>query len=497
MRILLLALVAFLGCTKLCFAQNRLPSVSDFMEKNDANKDGVLTKDEVADTNFKRQFARWDADKDGKVSAKDIVRFRARFGIGADGSKKPARPATKFVIPEIDSLPRIDGKTRPSREQARNSAFILKTGKHEVAGTRYVILTDHVVNDYLAPLQKLADHHKGLLIKVDDLAALHQDTESFESIRQRLRDEKAKYVAIAPRVASFRENMLLSIWELFSTIDSDPQLDVLPGVLLATNPTSMSKLVEQSINWKPQSPSEVKPLAISQIPTASETRSLQKAGILRNVFKKYDVSMPVVALYRPRAQGAVRLQGDDVWNFNTVGPNQYTGGPGLKPTKAIEQSSLIVMHGHGSPGMSCSVDLKGLPNDLSGKILLAGSCFASVPRNSDLAAMNEAPGGYKIEKRDGFALRAVDNGAVVVFGHQRLSQGFPYLYPVLDTLMNGETVGESYQQLINGLINLRRAKSGGFILDEDELKKQRSPKHNFLYVLFGDPALQPFRPFEK
>ena len=105
--------------------------------------------------------------------------------------------------------------------------------------------------------------------------------------------------------------------------------------------------------------------------------------------------------------------------------------------------------------------------------------------------MREAPGGYSVQKRDAFILRAIDRGAVVAFGHQRLSSGFPHLYPVLDAWLQGQTVGQGYQQLLNGLITLSDIKSGGFVIRE---ASKRPSQNLFLYVVIGDPALQPFSP---
>ncbi|GIS63429.1 MAG: hypothetical protein CM1200mP2_56540 [Planctomycetaceae bacterium] len=53
------------------------------------------------------------------------------------------------------------------------------------------------------------------------------------------------------------------------------------------------------------------------------------------------------------------------------------------------------MHGHGVPGMSCGVDVDGLPNDLSGKFILSGSCFAASPDRSDFPRMRRTPGGVR------------------------------------------------------------------------------------------------------
>jgi hypothetical protein len=158
--------------------------------------------------------------------------------------------------------------------------------------------------------------------------------------------------------------------------------------------------------------------------------------------------------------------------------------------QSLETANLIIMHGHGVPGMSCSVDIGGLPADMSGKILLTGSCFSAAPPKSDLLKLRQAPGGYEVKTRDSFVLRAVDNGAVVAFGHQRLSSGFPHLYPVLESWMNGQTVGQAYQQLLNGLIELQGTKSGDFVISNSK-QQQRPPQNRLLYVVIGDPALQP------
>ena len=58
----------------------------------------------------------------------------------------------KFTVPEISDLKRISKGTRLMREDARNSAFVLSTERHPVAGTGYVILTDHSDVDFVEPL---------------------------------------------------------------------------------------------------------------------------------------------------------------------------------------------------------------------------------------------------------------------------------------------------------------------------------------------------------
>ena len=142
--------------------------------------------------------------------------------------------------------------------------------------------------------------------------------------------------------------------------------------------------------------------------------------------------------------------------------------------------------------MSCGVDIGAIPERLAAKVVLCGSCFAAAPDKSDFPAMRQAPGGYGVDARDAFAVRAVDRGASVVFGHMRLSQGFPHLFPVLEAWMKGRSVGEAYQELINGLIDMQGTKSGGFVVTE-KTTDGRQPRQNILlYVIIGDPAVQPF-----
>ena len=352
----------------LCQAQAQLPSVASVMEQYDGDQDGALTLEEVAGSRYARQFSRWDADQDGSVFAKDIIAYRQRFGIAADGTRTPVgRP--RFTVPDVDELPRVDRTTRLPRSAAQNSAYILNTSRHEVAGSRYVILTDHTSKEFLEPLRRLADHRNGTVLTFEDLATLHRQSSALHDAREQLRKEKAKFVAIAPRIESLRENMLLGMWELLSTVDEDPQIDVLPGLLVASNAKAFARLIDQSIHFTPLATEEIKPVAISQVQRASETRSLQKAGILRSYFARFGCPTPVVAIYGPQAADAVKLPGEDVWNLNLPGKGEFIKEFPAPVSQSLETARLIVMHGHGIPGMSCSVDVEGIPDDLSGKIL--------------------------------------------------------------------------------------------------------------------------------
>ena len=419
----------------------------------------------------------------------------------AQSTDADSRPAAEQVlekvggleIPDVSQLVRVDRKKRPSRAEMKNSAFILKTRPHPVAGDRYVVLTDHREASFLSSLQRLAKARDGIILKVDDLATLGQDPKKLVSIRQKLRDARVRFLAVAPRKESFRENMVLGLWELTSTLDADPQIDVLPGFLLASTARHLSGLVDRSLRHKPLPVSQLKPLAISQVPRVEELRSLQKAGVLRKWFARTGFTTPIVAVYSLRAVKAARLTGKNIWNLQATDQQPFLKSFPPAADAAFRAASLVVMHGHGVPGMSCGVDVDGLPNDLSGKFILSGSCFAASPDRSDFPRMRRIPGGYEVKKRDAFALRAIDNGSTAFFGHMRLSMGFPHVFPVLEAWSQGKTVGESYQQLINGLIAVRGFRSGRFVVSSDRAAGRRVAQGLLLYVVLGDPAVQPFQ----
>jgi len=497
LTILLLTLLAVYPFRQ-CPGQTRQPPVTALFREYDADSDGVLTGKEVAGTRYERQFPRWDTDQDGRVSDREIIAFRRRFGIAADGTLL-ASAATELKIPEIGDLPRVSRGTRLSRQAAQHSAYLLRTSPHAVSGDRYVVLTDHTSGEFLKPLNALVRHHDGELITVRDLARLHDSPRESDQVQTRLRKLQTRYVAIAPRLESFRENMLLGMWELLSTLDEDPQIDALPGLLLASDAAGFSRLIDQSIRYQPLDSTNIRPLAISQVRSNAETRSLQKAGVLRRHFAGYGYQTPVVAIYSQQADKAPRLPGNLVWNLTAPGGGKFVERFPDDLTQVLVRTNLIIMHGHGIPGMSCSLDVAGLPADMSGKILLSGSCFSAAPVKSDLPAMRQAPGGYTLKPGDAakapqaFALAAVDRGAVVVFGHQRLGSGFPHLYPVLEAWTRGQTVGEAYQQLLNGLIELQGFRSGDFVIRNQPQQRRQPPQNRLLYVVIGDPALQPLK----
>ncbi len=499
MKIFVIGLITLITACSTCCAQQSIPHVDELMKQYDLDRNGALTAAEVEGSRYARQYTRWDIDSDGSVSKEDVIQFRAKFGIAADGSQM-SRPSSlpkstsprSLKIPSIESLLRVDRDHLPTRQLSSNSEYVLRTQPHEAIGDSYVVLTDHTDSNYLKSLNRLAKHHRGEVIRVKDLARMGES--EIERLRGELRQRKVKWVAIAPRLETFRENTVLGVWELLSSLDDDVQLDCQPGFLVASNYQSFKKLIDQSINYSSISSKDIRPFAISQVQNSTETRSLQKSAMLKSHFKESGIPVPIVAIYGAQADTAPRLPGEQVWNLKVESRKKFVQTMPADATKLLQDSNLVVMHGHGIPGMSCSLDIDGLPADMSGKILLSGSCFSASPVASDLPAMRQAPGGYEVQQRDAFILRAIDNGAVVAFGHQRLSSGFPHLYPVLESWVDGQTVGAGYQQLINALIEFGGFKSGEFLIQKDQKSNKRLPQNRLLYVVIGDPALRPIQP---
>jgi hypothetical protein len=163
--------------------------------------------------------------------------------------------------------------------------------------------------------------------------------------------------------------------------------------------------------------------------------------------------------------------------------------------RALDEASLIIMFGHGTPGMTCGMRVEAFDHAaLTSKVVLCGSCMSAAPTKSDFPRMAVGPDGSEvIADRKRFLMEVLERGAVVAYGHMRLNAGFPHLYPVLDSLLQGETVGEAYQRLIDGLLVWTRLEPGALVLtnpDPDNIPALMR-RNQLLYVIVGDPALRP------
>ena len=127
--------------------------------------------------------------------------------------------AQTLDLPPLKDLPRIDRTSpRPAPSILRNSAFILKMKAHAVSGENYVILTDHDSPAFLSALNKLSEYRNGEILRLDDLGSV-TEVAGRTILHERLLEANPKYVAVAPKMDSYRENVLLGLWEVFSSLD--------------------------------------------------------------------------------------------------------------------------------------------------------------------------------------------------------------------------------------------------------------------------------------
>lgn len=405
---------------------------------------------------------------------------------------------TKSLIsmPEIEDIQRVAAGERPSREVMKNTVFIKATTPHAVNGSSYVILSDHKNDDYKASLNKLAQHRSGTIIYTEDLANLYKDEKENQRLHGLLLKEDAKYVAIAPRIESYRENMILGVYELLANLDEDTELDVYPGILVASSAKKFDQLVVNTINYKAPKIDEITPVADCMVPGLRELRSLQKNGIIHNYFAQYGLNTPMINLYCSEIDKAPQLTGENSYNIDMKGKKSLKTLP-KNAGKAFEDASLIVLHGHGIPGTSCGLDVDIIPEHYNTDMVICGSCFSAAPEVSDLPAMRKSPDGHEMRNRQSFALKAIDNGAIMAYGHMRLNSGFPILFPVLETLVAGRTVGEAYQETINNALISGKFDSKKLAVRATPKNPRRIPQNTLLYVVFGDPALQMIAPSAK
>jgi hypothetical protein len=67
---------------------------------------------------------------------------------------------------------------------------------------------------------------------------------------------------------------------------------------------------------------------------------------------------------------------------------------------------------------------------------------------------------------------------------------------VLEAVIDGETVGESYQRLIDGLLRWTRLDPHELVLAKPDTDNEGAVmrRNQLLYILIGDPALRPLTP---
>ncbi len=101
------------------------------------------------------------------------------------------------------------GERLEDPQKSRNNSFTYSSVLVQPPGDDYVIITDQVNPACDAALEKLANLHHGRIIHCDDFRLLPTDVKIRAGIVNALREAKPKYVAIAPRLESFNENVVL------------------------------------------------------------------------------------------------------------------------------------------------------------------------------------------------------------------------------------------------------------------------------------------------
>jgi hypothetical protein len=423
-----------------------------------------------------------------------IAAVLSLFGAG-HASAQPAPPVAApaeppFPLPRLGDVPKVAAGERPTGAARDYTCYLLETAQHPVAASGYVILTDHREPRCLAALRRLAAAREGELFRVEDLAALRPGSGGFESLEARLRARMPRYVAIAPRFEAYRDNMVVSMWALLSGLDDDRSLDVLPGFLVAPDHDSFEALIARSIAHAPQARERFRPALLGQVVNARPlgVRSLQKVAIMRRHFAALGYRTPALVTLAGAARGQRSLEGPALWYADAPGGGAALPAIPEVARAALAEASLLITYGHGTPGKVCSLEVGAFAKlDMEGKVVLSGSCFSAAPSAWDVAPPKRVVDGPDKER---FALRAIQNGATVCFGHMKFNGGFPYLNPVLAHWLRGGTVGEGYQRLLNALLASSRL-SPSEILAGD--RRTALAGNRLLYVVIGDPALRPFR----
>ncbi|MDR3616890.1 MAG: hypothetical protein P4L53_25255 [Candidatus Obscuribacterales bacterium] len=388
----------------------------------------------------------------------------------------------------------LNGPTIGSRN------FVLQGVPHETLGEGYVIITDHQEPAYLDPLGELKKYHNGTLIQIPDLSRLDSDPAVAKILLQKLVAAQPRYVAIAPRTQSFRENVLLSLWSVFSRLDKSGQIAVFPGWLIAPDAISFKQLIDRSLQFKPLSGPSLHPMIIAQVPgpRAGGTRAVAKASLLQKYLGQ--IGCPTDALIL-KTNAAVRA-GIETPVFDAQKAVLNVGSTFLQdfpdtPKSQLSAANLLLLFGHGIPGMTCSIDVGAFKNvPFNNKIVLCGSCFCTSPVHSDFDSTPEqvydAPGANSARQTgEQFAGRAIANGAALFYGQMDTNGGFPELYVVLSNLLQGRCAGDSYQRLLNNRIVASGLQPEEFVLRNAGDNQAKNRRTELLYVLIGDPALCP------
>jgi hypothetical protein len=442
-----------------------------------------------------RQKQAWESIRADESTPEPSARKRKR----PQGGPRVLRPE------DIVRVSAEEFRRRSGRRGGRFGLRVFRTEPHPVAESGYLVLTDHVDRVALDALDKLAVHRGGSVLRVGNLAALARDEAARDALRDKVRTAAPRFVAIAPRLSSYRENTVLSMWEILSHLDDDPQLDVLPGFLVASTPKSLAALVARSIAYRPVPKNDLRAFAIAEVPPDLLYKSYESSALLKKIFAAKGVSMgdltiPSSEAIRSRSDYP-EITGAGRFEIRKKNRRDLLGSFPDGVRKAIESAAMLWVLGHGKPGMACGAKVSAYTDmDLTNKIIFCGACFAASAPESDLFRSRTRPGetrGAKPEAKPRFALKAIDDGSVIVIGNMALSRGVHFMLPIVEGCLRGLTVGEAFQRLLNtqlgteGFADAYIEKPVGRRLPRDMSPEARRA-NQLVNVLIGDPAIRPF-----
>jgi len=394
--------------------------------------------------------------------------------------------AKSLIIPTIEEM------RNPPRPGAFGSTTgIMETKPHPPIGEDYVILTDHRDVGVRRALQRLSQHRNGSVIAVSSLGELFKRDAEFARLQDSLRELKPRFVAIAPMVESYRENLHLCILKLLTGLDDDPELDAFPGYLLASDPDGVAALVERTIRYRPLEENEISPVSIGAIEDtdARRYRSYQKAKVIQRMFADDGTESPAIIITTRKSHTErddfPKLDGNNIAML--PGAERFTFGALSAPAaKALNRNNVLFMFGHGTVERIVGTRIGAFAEiDFQNELVFCGSCYSAAAYRADRHDLGDKQG-----KR--FAFHAMDNGAVMMLGHMGLCGGFPVVYPMAEHVLDGLSAGEAYQRIMNARIAGKPIPD--YYPEPPPKKADRGSKANgLLYVLLGDPALKPIR----
>lgn len=394
-----------------------------------------------------------------------------------------------LIIPTIAEL-----RNPPQRNAFGPSTSLTKTKAHPPLGKAYVVITDHQDPAARKALERLAKYRGGTVIDVTSLGELFQQPTEFNRVSTELKRLKPKFVAIAPKITSYRENMHLSVLKLLAGLDSDPQLDAFPGYLVASNPAMVAALVDRTIAYQPLTSENLAPVSIGAIEDDNSLRyrSYQKAKVMQKMFADQGKESPAIIIttrksHTKRGDFPKLASGNGNIAMLPTKSRQSFGTLSRPATDALNRNNMLFMFGHGTTDRIVGTQIDAFAGiDFADELVFCGSCMSATPYQSDRKNLS----ARKDDKR--FAFHAMDNGAVMLLAHMGLCGGFPKVYPMAEHVLDGMSSGEAYQRLMNALIGSRPIP--GYYPDPATKKTGKKDSANgLLYILWGDPALVPLQ----